>query len=291
MSKDRRQGQLRQYASNALDTLESRVLLSASAAAHGRLTWDAVAAGKLTGSGTRLDLVVLHELGHALGLAHSSDSHSIMYAYYNANYNLNNFSSDSAVATLRSLYSSVSSSPWRDALDPKPGDNQVEITYSYMPDGTSLDKGSSKLFSTLDADMGRSTWQNIFTSDLSRWAGVSNGKISFLSHADAGKSFNFAGNVQNDPSAGDIRFGAHRFDGPGKVLAHTYYPPPNNSGTAAGDLHIDYAENWIATASPLAAAASSTTQPGPAPLHGASAGVRFSGVGIDFVPIDDATPV
>src|SRR5207253_898159 len=115
----------------------------------------------------------------------------------------------------------------------------------------------------LDADLGRSTWQNILTTDLGRWASASNGKIAFVAHSDSGKASNFVGKVQNDPSAGDIRFCAHRIDGPSKTLAYTYYPPPTNSTTAAGDLHLDYAENWtyvatIAVATPPASAASPT---------------------------------
>ncbi|MCX6588427.1 MAG: matrixin family metalloprotease, partial [Acidobacteria bacterium] len=34
------------------------------------------------------------------------------------------------------------------------------------------------------------------------------------------------------------------FDGPGKVLAHTFYPAPPNSEPLAGDLHFDEDENW-----------------------------------------------
>src|SRR5262249_26038695 len=34
------------------------------------------------------------------------------------------------------------------------------------------------------------------------------------------------------------------FDGPGGVLAHTYYPAPPNSETIAGDMHLDADENW-----------------------------------------------
>lgn len=34
------------------------------------------------------------------------------------------------------------------------------------------------------------------------------------------------------------------FDGPGKVLAHAFYPAPPNPETIAGDLHLDDDENW-----------------------------------------------
>src|SRR5262249_49653138 len=155
-------------------------------------------------------------------------------AYYNPNYNLNNFASDSAVATFRSMYSNVSTSPWKDSLDPIPGDGKVEITYSFMPDGARMDKGTNTLFATFDKIASTSVWEQTFRDALNRWAGVSNNKVSFVEHSDAGGKFNYSGAAQNDPNSGDIRIGAHRFDGALKVLAHTYYPPPNGS-TAAGD--------------------------------------------------------
>ena len=34
------------------------------------------------------------------------------------------------------------------------------------------------------------------------------------------------------------------FDGPSKVLAHTFYPAPPNTETIAGDMHFDDAEYW-----------------------------------------------
>lgn len=194
----------------------------------------------------RLDLVSLHELGHALGLDHTSDTSSIMYAYYNANYNLANFANDSAVATFRSLYANVSTSPWKDSLDPHAGDGKVEITYSWMADGTKSENNKSNtLFSSFNGLFGsQSTWQNIIIGELSRWAGVSNNKVFFSSTSDNGAKFNTTGQAQNDSRFGDIRIAGHRFDGSGKTLAHTYFPPPNGS-TAAGDMHFDIAEAWV----------------------------------------------
>ncbi|HLJ44399.1 MAG TPA: M10 family metallopeptidase domain-containing protein, partial [Bryobacteraceae bacterium] len=37
---------------------------------------------------------------------------------------------------------------------------------------------------------------------------------------------------------------AYPFDGPGGVLAHTFYPAPPNPEPIAGDLHLDADENW-----------------------------------------------
>ncbi|HEX8986102.1 MAG TPA: matrixin family metalloprotease [Bryobacteraceae bacterium] len=37
---------------------------------------------------------------------------------------------------------------------------------------------------------------------------------------------------------------SYPFDGPGKVLAHTFYPAPPNPEPLAGDMHFDNAENW-----------------------------------------------
>jgi matrixin len=191
----------------------------------------------------RLDLVALHEFGHSLGLAHTSDTTSIMYAYYNPNYNLANFANDSAVATFRSLYSNPDTSPWKDDLDGA-NDGVATVSYSFTPDGVRMDSGKrNTLNATMDRIFGAGNWESIFANELNRWAGVSNGKVAFVEHGDGPYDFNVAGAAQNDSRFGDIRIGTHRFDGPGKVLAHTYYPPPNGA-TAAGDAHFDQAEDW-----------------------------------------------
>jgi Matrixin len=223
-----------------IEALESRLFLSvAHAAAKG-------GPGGAAGPAIRLDLVALHEFGHSLGLDHNDASApgSIMNAYYNPNYDVNSFANDAAVTTLRSLFADVNASPWKDSLDPIPGNGVVDITYSFVPDGTRMDQGKSNLFAKFNALASTDAWQKVFTDQLDRWAAASEGKISFQLHSDAGLPSNYAGAAQNDSNSGDIRIGGHAFDGAGKVLGHTYFPPPNGR-TVAGDSHYDTAENWV----------------------------------------------
>ena len=132
-----------------------------------------------------------------------------------------------------------------------------------MRDRAKMDQGSNSLFSTFDRIFGAGNWQSVFTNELHCWASVSGEqsgqpKLSFLPFngsdaVEAGTSaFNATGSSQNDSRFGDIRIGAHRFDGAGRTLAHAYLPPPNGR-TAAGDAHFDQAENWVLAPSTSAA--------------------------------------
>lgn len=209
---------------------------------------DARPVGGSSGPQIRLELVALHEFGHSLGLDHNDkDGPSIMNSYYNPNYDLNSFPQDPAIDTLINLFANVNTSPWNDVSDNDNGatDGDVDLTYSFIPNGVATDsrRNTTNTFATFDRIFGAGNWQHIFGDALNLWASASNGKLSFSSHADYGRPFNYRGAAQNDPRAGDIRIGSHYFDGPGRVLSHAYFPPPNGS-TAAGNAHFDSSENW-----------------------------------------------
>lgn len=114
----------------------------------------------------------------------------------------------------------------------------VSLTYSFMATGVAYDETALGLgagtFTHLNATM-PGGWQAEIVAAMNSWANVSG--LSFSEVADLGEAFGAA------QTSGDLRFGGQTFDGAFGVLAHGFYPP-NNGGSAAGDMHFDVAENW-----------------------------------------------
>jgi hypothetical protein len=85
----------------------------------------------------------------------------------------------------------------------------------------------------LDADAAKAEIVRAFNE----WAKYA--KLSFTpasdTHANRTLSVLFGSRAHGDP---------YPFDGPGGVLAHTFYPFPTNPEPVAGDLHFDADESW-----------------------------------------------
>lgn len=117
-----------------------------------------------------------------------------------------------------------------------PGSPGGTVTYSYMPAGVDMSAESADPNATLDSLAGFDVcWIAEINLGFSLWAAVAD--IDFVEVTDNGVDFDASG------ASGDIRIGSHTFDGPGGVLAHAFFPPPNGV-SSAGDMHFDKEENW-----------------------------------------------
>jgi len=114
------------------------------------------------------------------------------------------------------------------------------ITYSFMPDGTTIGGVPSALFQTLNANYPTATWEQQIEQAASLWENVTNANLARVS--DGGQAVGVSGNQQDDPRFGDIRIGAIPLAS--GVLAMTFLPPPANGGTDAGDILLNSNVNW-----------------------------------------------
>ncbi len=114
------------------------------------------------------------------------------------------------------------------------------ITYSFMPDGTSVGGVPSALFQTLNAIAPTATWQNQIQQAATPWE--ANANLNLAQVTDNGEPVGSNGDQQDDPNVGDIRIGAVPL--PSGVLAETFLPPPANGGTVAGDIVLNSAVQW-----------------------------------------------
>ena len=114
------------------------------------------------------------------------------------------------------------------------------ITYSFMPDGTSIAGTPSVLFQTMNAVTSTASWQNAIEQAATPWE--TNADLNLAQVSDDGAPVGTDGDQQDDPRFGDIRIGAMPL-GSG-VLAETFLPPPTNGGTVAGDIIFNSTAGW-----------------------------------------------
>ncbi len=118
--------------------------------------------------------------------------------------------------------------------------NPVNITYSFIPDGTWIPAGSgdpagpSILFAEMASHFAsEAIWKQMFADIFALWS--EHIGISYHEVSDDGAAFpNSSGSLGN---RGDVRIGSHYIDGNSNVLAYNYFPP-------GGDMVLDSSEAW-----------------------------------------------
>jgi hypothetical protein len=113
--------------------------------------------------------------------------------------------------------------------------------YSNLVHGWTLDSDNvahlGYVFGTLTTKVPASLVQSEVLRALNAWAQITNVAFQPGTIATAARTLaiKFASGAHGD---------AYPFDGPGGVLAHTFYPVPVNPESIAGDMHLDADENW-----------------------------------------------
>lgn len=132
---------------------------------------------------------------------------------------------------------------WTPAQFGIPWNDPAHLTMSLVPDGTTAAGQPSQLFSALDAQMPRETWQNVLRRAAQTWSNVTNLNVGLV--ADQGQAFGASGPTQGDKRFGDIRIGGLPMTG--SEMAVSTPPATSVAGTFSGDIFI----NTSATYTPL----------------------------------------
>ena len=113
----------------------------------------------------------------------------------------------------------------------------VRITYSIVPDGTSIGGTPSNLQRTLSS---LPDWQEQIETAAAIWEAVAN--INLVQVPDDGAAIGCSGDQQGDPRFGDIRIGG--MNQSLSQLGFAFLPPAYNGGTNAGDIFFNTAQSW-----------------------------------------------
>ncbi len=113
--------------------------------------------------------------------------------------------------------------------------------YSNITHGWNLDSDGaahlSYFFGSLTAKVPAASVQSEILRAFAQWTKIVNVTFQPTTVANMTRSISieFASGAHGD---------AYAFDGPGGVLAHTFYPAPINTESIAGDMHFDADEAW-----------------------------------------------
>jgi hypothetical protein len=129
--------------------------------------------------------------------------------------------------------------------------NPQLVTISFVPDGTVLAVGqggniTSNMFATFNNIPGitsPSQWQNIILKAAQSWAAQTN--VNFAVVSDDGSDAGSGNYQQGASNFGDIRIGAYNFGSGNTWLAGTFYPPPVNNYSIAGDVSFNSAYSFF----------------------------------------------
>jgi len=112
------------------------------------------------------------------------------------------------------------------------------LVHGWTPDADGISH-LGYVFGALTTKVTASLVQSEIVRALNTWSQYTN--VAFTAGTNPGAArtlaIKFASGAHGD---------AYPFDGPGGILAHTFYPVPVNAESIAGDMHLDADENWHA---------------------------------------------
>jgi hypothetical protein len=116
----------------------------------------------------------------------------------------------------------------------------IRVTYSLVPDGTSIGGTPSNLFGTMNAVAPTATWEAQIARAAAAWNAVAG--VNLVPVVDDGSPIGSGSLQQGASNIGDIRIGA--MPEPSGELAFAFLPPPTNGGSASADLFFNSNAAW-----------------------------------------------
>ena len=114
------------------------------------------------------------------------------------------------------------------------------ITFTIVPDGTSIGGTPSNLVSTFNQMYGQTYWPTLINEAFAMWQSYAN--INFTVMGDNGGAIGSGGYQQGNPNMADIRIGGYAQGL--NTLGYAIAPPPANGDSASGDIFLNTSLPW-----------------------------------------------